>query len=61
MIVNEQKPIEFINECKCEVGKKQTPEHINKRIDATTQTRYGHSIYEHSYLLDKKAENGRIK
>lgn len=27
-------------------GRKQSPEHIAKRIDATTRTRYGHSIYE---------------
>ncbi len=31
--------------------RKQSQEHINKRIDATTKTRYGHSIYEHSNLL----------
>lgn len=27
-------------------GRKQTPEHIARRIDATTRTRYEHSIYE---------------
>ncbi len=32
-------------------GRKQTPEHIAKRINATTKTRYGHSIYEHPELL----------
>lgn len=32
-------------------GRKQTQEHINKRIDATTKTRYGHSIYEDKKLL----------
>ena len=33
-------------------GHKQTSEHIAKRIDATTQTRYGHSIYENPELLE---------
>ena len=32
-------------------GRKQSPEHIAKRIDATTKTRYGHSIYENPELL----------
>ena len=34
-------------------GKKQTPEHIAKRINATTITRYGHSLYENPELLNK--------
>ncbi len=32
-------------------GRKQTPEHIAKRINATTKTRYGHSLYENPDLL----------
>jgi len=32
-------------------GRKQSPEHIAKRIDATTKTRYGHSIYENPESL----------
>ena len=32
-------------------GRKQSPKHIARRIDATTKTRYGHSIYEHKELL----------
>lgn len=32
-------------------GRKQSPEHVAKRADATTKTRYGHSIYEHPNLL----------
>ena len=35
-------------------GRKQTPNHIAKRIDATTLTRYGHSIYENPELLEGK-------
>ena len=37
-------------------GRKQTPEHITKRIDATTKTRYGHSIYENSELLERRQQ-----
>ena len=33
-------------------GRKQSPEHIAKRINATTKTRYGHSIHENPELLD---------
>lgn len=32
------------------IGRQQTPEHIAKRIDIATQTRYGHSIYENAEL-----------
>jgi len=32
-------------------GRKQTKEHILKRADATTKTRYGHLIYENPELL----------
>lgn len=32
-------------------GRKQSPEYITKRVDATTKTRYGHSIYENKELL----------
>lgn len=35
-------------------GRKQTPEHIAKRADATTKTRYGHSIYENPDLINKE-------
>ena len=35
------------------VGRKQTDEHIRKRINATTKTRYGHSIYENKELIEK--------
>lgn len=35
-------------------GRKQTPAHVAKRIDATTKTRYGHSIYENKELLGDK-------
>jgi hypothetical protein len=34
-------------------GRKQTQEHINRRADATTKTRYGHSIYENPELLEE--------
>jgi hypothetical protein len=33
------------------LGHKQSPQHIAKRIDATTRTRYGHPIYENPELL----------
>lgn len=35
-------------------GRKQSPEHIFKRINATTITRYGHPIYENKELLEVK-------
>jgi len=35
-------------------GKKQTFEHMAKRINATSLTRYGHIIYEHPELLPGK-------
>ncbi len=33
-------------------GRKQSKEHIRKRINATTKTRYGHSINENPELLE---------
>lgn len=33
-------------------GRKQTLEHIRKRINATSSTRYGHVVYEHPHLLE---------
>jgi len=38
-------------------GRRQSPEHIAKRIDATTKTRYGHSIYENPELV-KEVKHG---
>lgn len=40
-------------------GRKQSKEHIMKRIDATTKTRYGHSIYENPKLLEGKDEKDK--
>jgi len=34
------------------IGRQQTSEHIVKRINATTQTRYGHSLYENPALME---------
>lgn len=34
------------------LGRKQTATQVAKRIDATTKTRYGHSIYENPELLN---------
>lgn len=36
-------------------GRRQTPEHIAKRTDTTTRTRYGHSIYENPELLKENS------
>ena len=37
-------------------GRKQSKEHIMKRANATTMTRYGHPIYENPELLTKEQE-----
>ena len=33
-------------------GRKQSAEHVKKRANATTLTRYGHALYEHPNLLE---------